>query len=237
LIVQDRSCKTVCVNYPSDPRIAEPNEVPAQLIPEGVEPKPEHVDFAPLRLRDPRFVAREGRYTNDRQQTFILTAAAPRDDEARLDRYLAQLTVWSFAWADPDLTGPEPERDVEHRLLDALDRFDDEVRGARIALDTRLGWAPEFETGASISYVFRIDPIIRADDGQAYSGPNTVIVWINDGNSQVRLAGLTNEPTVVQVGDAARRLADHHCTIRGIAARSDYGIDGRAGDPNWVPVG
>src|SRR5215207_7635545 len=89
--------------------------VPQPLIPEGLEPRPEPVDFEDSVPIAPGFVTLRGDYVNERGQRFTLTAAAQVRDADALRRYTGILRVWLVALEAGSVTdaeqGPGPNGD------------------------------------------------------------------------------------------------------------------------------
>jgi hypothetical protein len=197
---------------------------PEALIPEGLEPRPEPVEFEDTVPIAPGFVTRRGQYRNDRDQAFTLTAAALTRDADALRAFTNILRIWLVALDAGSLTRAEdaPEPDPDRPAgpdLESLVRTgdccgDEPVLG--LDVDLQCG-DPE----ATYDIVGRVDTAIDSHEKRCFRGPERVVA----SGSNVKLGGLTAEKHVVDLPPSCDRDANRHCWVKGKHGGGNYSLN------------
>jgi hypothetical protein len=200
---------------------------PRPLIPEGLEPRPERVEFKDSDPIAPGFVTLRGNYRNDRGQRFTLTATALVRDADALRRFTGILRVWLVALEAGSGTdaeqGPNADRPDLESLVREGERCGDEPV---LALDVNFqcdGVDPE----AYYTIVGRFETSIGGGERRCFKGPNQVVA---SGNNAT-LGGLTDRPHQVGLPPSRNRGANNHCWVQGGSGGGNYSIDCA-----WAPV-
>jgi hypothetical protein len=202
--------------------------MPQPLIPEGLEPRPEPVDFEDSAPIAPGFVTLRGDYRNDRGQRFTLTAAALVRDADALRRFTGILRVWLVALEAGSVTdaeqGPGPNADPLdlESLVREGERCGDEPV---LALDVDLR-CDGVDREADFEIVGRFETPISGGERRCFKGPNRVVA---SGNNAT-LGGLTYDPKAVGLPPSRDRDANNHCWVQGGRGGGNYSLDCK-----WAP--
>jgi hypothetical protein len=189
---------------------------PQPLIPEGLEPRPERVEFKDSDPIAPGFVTLRGDYVNDRGQRFTLTATALVRDADALRRFTGILTVWLVALEAGSVTdaeqGPDPNADppdLESLVREGEHCGDEPV----LALEVNLR-CDGVDPDADFDIVGRLEAPTASGEQRCFRGPNRVVA---SGNN-AKLGGLTYDPRPVGLPPNQDRDANYHCTLRATTA-------------------
>jgi hypothetical protein len=193
------------------------------LIPEGLEPRPERVEFKDSDPITPGFVRRRGDYVNDRGQRFTLTATALVRDADALRRYTGILRVWLVALEAGSVTdaeqGPDPNAD---RLdLESLVREGDRCGDEPVlALDVNRE-GDGVDPRADFDIIGRFETPIASGEKRCFKGPNRVVA----SGKNAKLGGLTYDPRPVGLPPNQDRDANHYCWVKGGGGGGDYSLN------------
>jgi hypothetical protein len=207
---------------------------PTPVITGGLEPQP--VDFEMIDPIAPGLVSARGSYTNECDQRFVLTIAAPERDEAAMTEFGSELRAWLLAVVPPDLFADAdeelqeqgaPREDAEEPppTLEELLR-EGEYEGDRpiVGISVDCERIPDAGTAFMMFSSLAVRTIENGGRHCFESGPDWVVASLVSG--AIRLGGLTNPPRVVDLPPSPRvRHADGQCWVRGVAAQSRYTLN------------
>jgi len=194
------------------------------LLPEGMEPQPERIEFRPVEAVIPGYVMRRGDYERV-SPALVILAAAHRDDADELDEVvLGDLTFWAEV-IDPegDLLPPpagELGEEAEEEEFDPAQFVAEQIEDCDMRhFAIQIAAAEESDRG----YIWLIDKAISARTVHWYVGGDEVSVSTNNNTSvRFRRTGY-NGLDVPKARE--KKPAPKGCSIKAVNA-ANYNIAG-----------
>jgi hypothetical protein len=214
------------------------------LIRPRFEPRPVSVDFRPVGRNRRRFAIRRAEYVDRSGERFVITAGAKREHERALDKSLERMRFWAESvepgtprareiedlLVEESTVRPKKPAREDNRFRTITRRIRNPVRGDEDAtvFVFNVDLVATAENARNL-VVFEIDPVVRDDQVYWYNGGQNVRLSI--ANGRVRLRRRNRDP--LDVNPPRKVAAPNGCTVKGVAARSTFTIQG-AGQPTKV---